>query len=119
MEIFEFPVWLNCNKAICNKCFINVPYTKIKSQACELILDQIYIEIETVENFRQNTNYFNRLSNLSSGKYGLGERIIDGLKVKIDSVEIHFKSSAFNAQLTLLQIMVRSNDFYFFFLVIC
>lgn len=37
-----------------------------------------------------------------------GERIIDGLKVKIDSVEIHFTSSAFNAQLTLLQIMVES-----------
>lgn len=93
-----------------NKCFIDVPYTKIKSQPCQLILDQVFIEVETVENFRQNTNYFNRLSLQSSGKYGLGERIIDGLKVKIDSVEIHFTSSAFNAQLSLLQITVESRS---------
>ena len=87
-----------------------MPYTKIKSQPCQLILDQVFIEVETVENFRQNTNYFNRLSLQSSGKYGLGERIIDGLKVKIDSVEIHFTSSAFNAQLSLLQITVESRS---------
>ena len=106
----QFPVWLNLKQAMVNKCFIDVPYTKIKSQPCQMILDQVVIIVETIENFRENTNYFNRLSLQSNGKYGLGERIIDGLKVKIDSVEIHFTSSAFTASLSLLQISVESRS---------
>lgn len=53
MEIFEFPIWLNLKRAVCNKLFIHVPWIKLKTQPIQFVLDQVTIEVETCENFRQ------------------------------------------------------------------
>ncbi|RWS04749.1 UHRF1-binding protein 1-like protein, partial [Dinothrombium tinctorium] len=108
MDILEFPLWLNLSKATCNHVIIKIPWTKLKTLPIQFYLDEVVVVVETCEEFRKHRN--DSQTNLTGGakKYGYAERLIDGIRITINSVVINFKSYEFYATFQLSYLTVES-----------
>lgn len=106
MDILELPTWLRLSKAICNRVGIKIQWTKLKTQPICLYLDEVVLEVETCENPRPPNNP--QVASLRPGKYGFVERVIDGIYVHINSVQVFFLSKTFQACLQMSRVKVHS-----------
>ncbi|RWS29184.1 UHRF1-binding protein 1-like protein, partial [Leptotrombidium deliense] len=108
MDILEFPVWLNLTKATCNHVVIKIPWTKLKTLPIQFFLDEVFVFVETCENFRTHKNDSPTHSTSAPRKYGYAERLIDGIQITINSVVANFKSYEFLASFQLSHLTVES-----------
>ncbi|XP_071104547.1 bridge-like lipid transfer protein family member 3B [Haliotis cracherodii] len=107
-ELLDLPTWLKISRASCNKVSIKIQWTKLKSQPIYLMLDKVQLEAETCETPRPPNNPAHLASYRSGGKYGFVDRVIDGIFVHVESVEVKLMSRAFHASLQLLRLRVQS-----------
>ncbi|XP_046559644.1 LOW QUALITY PROTEIN: UHRF1-binding protein 1-like [Haliotis rubra] len=107
-ELLDLPTWLKISRASCNRVSIKIQWTKLKSQPIYLMLDKVQLEAETCETPRPPNNPAHMASYRSGGKYGFVDRVIDGIFVHVESVEVKLMSRAFHASLQLLRLRVQS-----------
>ncbi|KAG9510446.1 UHRF1-binding protein 1-like protein [Fragariocoptes setiger] len=111
VDLLSFPSWLTINKAACNSLTIKISWTKMKSVPIQMNLDEVTVEMEICEQFR-DTNTANALADLiasqAPGKYGFSDRVIDGMTVTINNVLISFKSKVMSATFNLSRILLES-----------
>ena len=55
MDLLELPVWMTLKKAVCNHVSLKVQWMKLKSVPIFLALDEVVVEMETCEEFRQDS----------------------------------------------------------------
>ena len=74
---------------------------KIKTVPINITLDEVVIHGEICEDFRQemHTGIAQKLAQESTSSYGFIQKIIDGITLNINAVNVQFKSDIFNASI--------------------
>lgn len=110
-ERLEFPAWLQICHARCNRVVVKVPWTKIKSMAVELHVDEIEVMIRLSSN---NSTNINQTTNFQTTKaYDLAERVIEGLSIYVQTVMVQFESNYFGGSLMFSRLSVESKSPHF------
>ncbi|XP_055295755.1 bridge-like lipid transfer protein family member 3B isoform X2 [Sitodiplosis mosellana] len=109
-ELLELPSWIRLTSAWCNHVSFRISWTKLKSVPITLSLDEVNITIETCEFGRNENSGAGGWQSLTApkGKYNFIDKIIDGITVTINTVNINFKSPAFIASVQMSRIRVES-----------
>ncbi|XP_031623665.1 UHRF1-binding protein 1-like isoform X3 [Contarinia nasturtii] len=109
-ELLELPSWIRLTSAWCNHVSFRISWTKLKSVPITLSLDEVNITIETCEFGRNGNSSAGGWQSLTApkGKYNFIDKIIDGITVTINTVNINFKSPAFVASVQMSRIRVES-----------
>lgn len=114
MELLSFPAWIKINKAVCDQLTIRIPWTKIKSVPIQMNLNEVTVEVEVCEEFRdigeeaEENNLSNFINTQAPGKYGFVDRVIDGITVTVNNVLITFKSKIMSATFNLSRVILES-----------
>lgn len=114
MELLSFPAWVRINKATCDQLSIKIPWTKIKSVPIQMNLNEVNVEVEVCDEFRDMSsedeiNLSNLInSNQAPSKYGFVDRVIDGITVTVNNVQITFKSKLMSATFNLSRVLIES-----------
>lgn len=116
MELLSFPAWMRINKAACDQLSIKIPWTKIKSVPIQMNLNEVMVEVEVCDDFRdinaleEELNLaLNLINNAQApGKYGFVDRVIDGITVTVNNVLITFKSKLMSATFNLSRVILES-----------
>lgn len=108
-ELLELPAWLRLTSAWCNHVSFRISWTKLKSTPITLTLDEVNITIETCEIARSGTPTAG-LSSLAApqGKYSFIHKVIDGITIVVNTVNVNLKSPAFTASVQMSRIRVES-----------
>lgn len=108
-DLLELPTWLRLTNAWCNHVSIRISWTKLKSVPITLTLDEVNISVETCEVMRTGTTPTgtNSLS-APMGKYSFIHKVIDGITIVVNTVNIRFKSPAFTSSVQMSRIRVES-----------
>lgn len=115
MDLLSFPAWIRINKATCDQLAIKIPWTKIKSVPIQMNLNEVCVEVEVCDEFRDvngedELNLSNLINSQAPGKYGFVDRVIDGITVTVNSVLITFKSKLMSATLNLSRVILESRS---------
>ncbi|PSN57252.1 hypothetical protein C0J52_02548 [Blattella germanica] len=105
-ELLELPSWLRLTSAWCNRVSFRIQWTKLKSVPIFLSLDEVHIEVETCEELRSMSTQQGLSSYGGNQKYSFINKVIDGMTVSVNTVQVTFKSPAFIASVQ--RIMVES-----------
>ncbi|KAJ8969016.1 hypothetical protein NQ317_007377 [Molorchus minor] len=110
-DLLELPSWLRLTKAWCNKVTFRIPWTKLKSVPICLNLDEVNIIVETCHELRSMSTQ-GGLSSYAAvpGKYSFIHKVIDGITVTVNTVNILFNSPAFTASIQISRILVESKS---------
>ncbi|XP_025835027.1 UHRF1-binding protein 1-like isoform X3 [Agrilus planipennis] len=110
-DLLELPSWLRLTKARSNKVSFRVQWTKLKSVPIVLSLDEVNITVETCEELRPMSPQAG-LSSYAAvpGKYSFIHKVIDGITVTVNTVNIVFNSPAFTATVQVSRILLESRD---------
>lgn len=113
MDLLSFPAWVRINKAACDQLSIKIPWTKIKSVPIQMCLNEVMVEVEVCDEFRDvngddDLNLASLINSQAPGKYGFVDRVIDGITVTVNSVLITFKSKLMLATLNLSRVILES-----------
>ncbi|XP_055588824.1 bridge-like lipid transfer protein family member 3B isoform X2 [Uranotaenia lowii] len=108
-DLLELPGWLRLTSAWCNHVSFRISWTKLKSTPITLTLDEVNITIETCETARSGTptTGFSSLA-VPQGKYSYIHKIIDGITIVVNTVNVNLKSPAFTASVQMSRIRVES-----------
>ncbi|XP_033611265.1 UHRF1-binding protein 1-like isoform X3 [Cryptotermes secundus] len=109
-ELLELPSWLRLTSAWCNRVSFRIQWTKLKSVPIFLSLDEVYIEVETCEELRSMSTQLGLSSYSGNAKYSFINKVIDGMTVSVNTVQVTFKSPAFIASVQMQRIMVESKS---------
>jgi hypothetical protein len=99
-ELLELPSWLRLTSAWCNHISFRISWAKLKSVPITLSLDEVNISIETCEIARTGTpTAGGGIQSLAvpMGKYSFIHKVIDGITIVVNTVNVNFKSPAFTA----------------------
>ncbi|XP_074033152.1 bridge-like lipid transfer protein family member 3B [Leptinotarsa decemlineata] len=107
-DLLELPCWLRLTQAWCNKVYFRIPWTKLKSVPICLNLDEVYITLETCEELRVSSTSPRPNYGGVPSKYSFIHKVIDGITVGINTVNIVFNSPAFTASVQITRILVES-----------
>ncbi|KAL3266104.1 hypothetical protein HHI36_010290 [Cryptolaemus montrouzieri] len=110
-DLLELPSFLRLTKAWCNRVTFRIPWTKLRSVPIHLSLDEVNITVETCEELR-STSAQGGLSDyaLAPGKYGYINKVIDGITVTVNHVNVLFNSPAFTATIQISRILLESKS---------
>ncbi|XP_055684549.1 bridge-like lipid transfer protein family member 3B isoform X2 [Lutzomyia longipalpis] len=110
-ELLELPSWLRLTSAWCNHVAFRIHWTKLKSVPITLSLDEVNISVETCEFGRSGggapTPGLQALT-APQGKYSFIHKVIDGITIIVNTVNVSFKSPAFTASVQMSRIRVES-----------
>ncbi|XP_051166557.1 UHRF1-binding protein 1 isoform X2 [Leptopilina boulardi] len=109
-DLLELPSWLRLTRSWCNKVTFRIQWTKLKSVPIFLSLDEVHIEVETVEDLRSMSTPQGLSSYGGPAKYSFIHKVIDGITVAVNTVSVKFKSPAFIAKVQMSRIMVESKS---------
>ncbi|XP_073826873.1 bridge-like lipid transfer protein family member 3B isoform X4 [Musca autumnalis] len=125
-ELLELPSWLRLTSAWCNHVSFRISWTKLKSVPITLTLDEVNITVETCDpNARQtdskSPNGMNgaggggggsagggSLPQVPQGKYSFIHKVVDGITIIVNTVNVKFLSTAFTASVQMSRIRVES-----------
>lgn len=101
-ELLELPSWLRLTSAWCNHISFRISWAKIKSVPIILQLDEVNISVETCEQTRSDgstptSGGVQSSLTMPMGKYSFIHKIIDGITILVNTVNISLKSPAFVA----------------------
>ncbi|KAI4463582.1 hypothetical protein MML48_4g00014003 [Holotrichia oblita] len=110
-ELLELPSWLRLTKAWCNKVTFRIQWTKLKNVPIVLGLDEVNIIVETCEELRTMPEQAGVSTHTAvPGKYSFIHKVIDGITVNVNTVNITFNSPAFTANVQISRIVVESKS---------
>lgn len=110
-DLLELPSFVRLTKAWCNKVTFRIPWTKLRSVPIHLLLDEVNITVETCEELRAMSMQGGLSSYaMTPGKYSYIHKIIDGITVTVNHVNILFNSPAFTATVQISRILLESKS---------
>ncbi|XP_068141521.1 bridge-like lipid transfer protein family member 3B isoform X2 [Drosophila tropicalis] len=118
-ELLELPSWLRLTSAWCNHVSFRISWTKLKSVPITLTLDEVRITIETCQpNTRDagggaggggnGSPPTAALPQVPQGKYSFIHKVVDGITIVVNTVNVNFVSAAFTASVQMSRIRVES-----------
>ncbi|KJH41699.1 hypothetical protein DICVIV_12324 [Dictyocaulus viviparus] len=106
-DVLELPPWLRIKRAFCTGVTVSVPWTKLKSAPVQIFIDEINVDvILTSEPPVKQTD--RPISTLGDTSYGFADRVVEGMSLYINTVEINFDSDAFGGSFMLSRLSVES-----------
>ncbi|ETN69556.1 hypothetical protein NECAME_15230 [Necator americanus] len=107
-DVLELPPWLRIRQAFCVGVTVSVPWTKLKSAPVVIFIDEINVNaVLTGEPPHKKTD--RPASGLSeNSSYGFADKVVEGLSLYINTVEINFDSDAFGGSFMLSRLSVES-----------
>lgn len=108
-EVLELPTWLRIKRAGCNRVAVKVPWTRLKSSPVQLFVDEIQVEVELTSEAPLSSGS-NPLSSFADSSYGFANRVVEGMSLYVNTVEIHFDSGVFGGSLMLSRLSVESKS---------
>ncbi|KFD57806.1 hypothetical protein M513_01476, partial [Trichuris suis] len=100
-EMLEMPSWMRIGRAI--------PWTRLKTHPVMLFIDEIRVELILSTELRDfPTTGFPTVSSYSMDSYGFAHRVVEGMSLRINAIEVFFASKKFGGSLMLSQISVDS-----------
>ncbi|VDL73673.1 unnamed protein product [Nippostrongylus brasiliensis] len=107
-DVLELPPWLKIRRATCTGVTVNVPWTRLKNAPIQIFIDEINVEVVLSDEPRVKTN--ERPTNLptETTSYGFADKVVEGLSLYINTVEINFDSDAFGGSFMLSRLSVES-----------
>ncbi|CAJ0955343.1 unnamed protein product, partial [Mesorhabditis belari] len=107
-EVLELPIWLKIKKANCNRVAVRVPWTNLKSKPVELFIDEITVSIVLSADRSPSTSRKPFSDAQDTGSYGFAEKIVEGMSIYVNTLEINFDSGAFGGSFMLSRLSVES-----------
>ncbi|XP_034473082.1 UHRF1-binding protein 1-like isoform X2 [Drosophila innubila] len=111
-ELLELPSWLRLTSAWCNHVSFRISWTKLKSVPITLTLDEVRITIETCNPTTRDAGGGNAtaaaLPQVPQGKYSFIHKVVDGITIVVNTVNVNFVSAAFTASVQMSRIRVES-----------
>lgn len=118
-DLLELPGWLRITSAWCNHVSFRISWTKLKSVPITMVLDEVNVTLETCEldaNGRRPGSAAAPGAHSTSsssapppqGKYSFIHKIIDGITIVVNTVNVKFHSPAFMASVQMSRIRVES-----------
>ncbi|GMR61021.1 hypothetical protein PMAYCL1PPCAC_31216, partial [Pristionchus mayeri] len=110
-EVLELPVWLRIRKATCNRVSVKIQWMKLKSAPIELFIDEIQVDIVLTSEKpppKKKGNGVNALAAMDTGSYGFANKVVEGMSLYVNTLEIHFDSGAFGGSFMLSRLSVDS-----------
>ncbi|KAL5279581.1 UHRF1BP1L family protein [Megaselia abdita] len=108
-DLLELPSWLRLKSAWCNHVSFRISWTKLKSVPITLELDEVNIVVETcASNTRDPSSSPGLQIQSSQGRYSFIHKVIDGITILVNTVNVKFLSPAFTASVQMARIRVES-----------
>ncbi|XP_067623450.1 bridge-like lipid transfer protein family member 3B isoform X2 [Eurosta solidaginis] len=126
-ELLELPSWLRLTSAWCNHVSFRISWTKLKSVPITLTLDEVNISVETCDPSSRNQDAYTpsggsagggggsggtapaqSLPQVPQGKYSFIHKVVDGITIIVNTVNVKFLSAAFTASVQMSRIRVES-----------
>jgi hypothetical protein len=109
-ELLELPSWLKLTSAWCNHISFRISWAKLKSVPITLTLDEVNVSVETCEVARSGSGTpISGIQSLPSlGRYSFIHKVIDGITIVVNTVNVSFKSPAFTSTVQVSRIRVES-----------
>ncbi|CAK8686968.1 unnamed protein product [Clavelina lepadiformis] len=111
-NLVDLPTWLQINHAKCNKVHVKIPWTKLKTTPITIFLDSVDLDMVACEKPRPPNGASPIQASASSGdsSYGFIQKVLEGIAVRINSINVNFSSAVFRAEFQLSQLLVYSTD---------
>ncbi|KAE9415355.1 hypothetical protein Angca_006832 [Angiostrongylus cantonensis] len=108
-DVLELPSWLRINRAFCTGVTVSVPWTKLKSAPVQIFIDEISVEVVLTSEPPVNRKSDRSVSTLGENtSYGFADKVVEGMSLYINTVEINFDSDAFGGSFMLSRLSVES-----------
>ncbi|CAB3225319.1 unnamed protein product [Arctia plantaginis] len=106
-DLLELPGWVRLTSAKCNRASFRIQWTKLKTVPIVLNLDEVHIALEVCQEPRvMNPNAAGALP--VPGKYSYIHKVIDGISVAVNHVQIDFSCEAFTSSVQISRVTVES-----------
>ncbi|CAH0397066.1 unnamed protein product [Chilo suppressalis] len=106
-DLLELPGWLRLTSAKCNRASFRIQWTKLKTVPIVLNLDEVRIALEVCTEPREmNPAASNSMP--APGKYSYIHKVIDGISVAVNHVQIDFNCDAFTSSVQISRVTVES-----------
>ncbi|XP_032595090.1 UHRF1-binding protein 1 isoform X3 [Drosophila grimshawi] len=111
-ELLELPSWLRLTSAWCNHVSFRIGWAT-KTVPITLTLDEVRITIETCDPTARDAGGGGNataasLPQVPQGKYSFIHKIVDGITIVVNTVNVNFVSAAFTASVQMSRIRVES-----------
>lgn len=106
-DLLELPGWVRLTSAKCNRASFRIQWTKLKTVPIVLNLDEVHIALEVCQEPRvMNPGAGGALP--VPGKYSYIHKVIDGISVAVNHVQIDFNCEAFTSSVQISRVTVES-----------
>ncbi|GBP40896.1 UHRF1-binding protein 1-like [Eumeta japonica] len=113
-DLLELPGWLRLTSARCNRATFRIQWTKLKTVPIVLVksvyfqnLDEVHIALEVCSEPR-TMNPGAAAAMPMPGKYSYIHKVIDGISVAVNQVQIDFSCEAFTSSVQISRVTVES-----------
>ncbi|XP_072327642.1 bridge-like lipid transfer protein family member 3B isoform X3 [Scyliorhinus torazame] len=106
--MLDLPTWLAITRVFCNKAAIRIHWTKLKTHPICLYLDKVEMEMRTCEEPRPPNGPSPIATASGQSEYGFAEKVVEGISLSVNSINIKIKAKAFNASFELSQLQIHS-----------
>ncbi|XP_055916203.1 bridge-like lipid transfer protein family member 3B isoform X5 [Eupeodes corollae] len=110
-DLLELPSWLRLTSAWCNHVSFRISWTKLKSVPITLTLDEVNISVETCDPNSRNQDPNSpglQPIQVPPGKYSFIHKVVDGITIIVNTVNVKFLSPAFTSTVQMSRIRVES-----------
>ncbi|KRZ77396.1 UHRF1-binding protein 1-like [Trichinella papuae] len=109
-DVLEFPSWVRIQKAVCSRIIVKIPWTRLKTHPVLLFIDEVRVELVLSAEIHHAkfTNGPTVSSYSMDSSYGFAHRVVEGITIRCNAVEVFFTSQKFGGSLMLSQISVES-----------
>ncbi|XP_038218728.1 UHRF1-binding protein 1-like [Zerene cesonia] len=106
-DLLELPGWVRLTSAKCNRASFRIQWTKLKTVPIVLNLDEVHIALEVCSEPRVlNQNAAAAMP--APGKYSYIHKVIDGISVAVNHVQVDFNCDAFTSSVQISRVTVES-----------
>ncbi|CAG4990381.1 unnamed protein product [Colias eurytheme] len=106
-DLLELPGWVRLTSAKCNRASFRIQWTKLKTVPIVLNLDEVHIALEVCSEPRVlNPNAAAAMP--APGKYSYIHKVIDGISVAVNHVQVDFNCDAFTSSVQISRVTVES-----------
>lgn len=107
-DLLELPGWLRLTSAKCNRASFRIQWTKLKTVPIVLNLDEVHIALEVCSEPRTVNPGVAGAAMPMPGKYSYIHKVIDGISVAVNLVQIDFSCDAFTSSVQISRVTVES-----------
>uniref|UniRef100_A0AC35U4I7 Chorein_N domain-containing protein n=1 Tax=Rhabditophanes sp. KR3021 TaxID=114890 RepID=A0AC35U4I7_9BILA len=106
-DLLELPPWFYIKKAFVNRVAVKIPWTSLKTNPIHIVCDEITVEIGLKSNANMPSGF---QMPPTSNSYGFIDKVIEGLSVSVNNVEIEFNLEAFRGSISLSRLCLESRS---------